>query len=201
MLNNPIILGAKLPTLTNPGAAGDLLAGKQLIDQNGNVLTGTMVVKEPNQNTSSEHPNTLTAAKALYSPNTNLLTAGMIYFCTGFPEAYEPPPVSIGSSSSVRGYPITRGVKYFYEAVLYHRMYHEEPQWGYLFANAFSYDSSGNLKWESIGAGYPASDTNDIKFALTENGTLSFELASGFQFLLSTILPLNSVIMWYSFWQ
>lgn len=42
MLNNPIILGTKLPTLTNPGAAGDLLAGKQLIDQNGNVLTGTM---------------------------------------------------------------------------------------------------------------------------------------------------------------
>lgn len=43
MLNNPIILGTKLPTLTNPGAAGDLLAGKQLIDQNGNVLTGTMI--------------------------------------------------------------------------------------------------------------------------------------------------------------
>lgn len=42
MLNNPIILGTKLPALTNPGTAGDLLTGKQLIDQNGNVLTGTM---------------------------------------------------------------------------------------------------------------------------------------------------------------
>jgi len=42
LLNNPIIPGTKLPTLTNPGAAGDLLAGKQLINQNGNVLTGTM---------------------------------------------------------------------------------------------------------------------------------------------------------------
>ncbi len=42
MLNNPIILGAKLPALSNPGTAGDLLTGKQLIDQNGNVLTGTM---------------------------------------------------------------------------------------------------------------------------------------------------------------
>lgn len=42
MLNNPIITGKKLPTLTNPGTAGDLLTGKQLIDQNGNVLTGIM---------------------------------------------------------------------------------------------------------------------------------------------------------------
>lgn len=33
----------KLPTLTNPGAAGDLLTGKQLINQNGEILTGTMV--------------------------------------------------------------------------------------------------------------------------------------------------------------
>ena len=30
------------PSLANPGSAGDLLAGKQLIDANGNVLTGTM---------------------------------------------------------------------------------------------------------------------------------------------------------------
>lgn len=43
MLNNPIILGGgSLPALTNPGTAGDLLSGKQLIDKNGNVLTGTM---------------------------------------------------------------------------------------------------------------------------------------------------------------
>lgn len=35
--------GKKLPTLTNPGAAGDLLTGKQLINQNGEILTGTMV--------------------------------------------------------------------------------------------------------------------------------------------------------------
>lgn len=43
MLNNPIILGGmSLPALTNPGTAADLLTGKQLIDQNGNVLTGTL---------------------------------------------------------------------------------------------------------------------------------------------------------------
>jgi len=43
MLNNPIILGAKLPNLSNPASASDVLSGKQLIDVNGNVLTGTMV--------------------------------------------------------------------------------------------------------------------------------------------------------------
>lgn len=45
MLNNPIIRGgANLPTLTNPGTAGDLLSGKQLIDQDGNVVNGTLMV-------------------------------------------------------------------------------------------------------------------------------------------------------------
>ena len=42
MINSPIIIGGtKLPELTNPGTAADLLAGKQLIDAEGNVLTGT----------------------------------------------------------------------------------------------------------------------------------------------------------------
>lgn len=34
--------GIQLPTLTNPGTAADLLAGKELIDQDGNPLTGTI---------------------------------------------------------------------------------------------------------------------------------------------------------------
>ena len=34
--------GIQLPTLTNPGTAADMLAGKELIDQDGNPLTGTM---------------------------------------------------------------------------------------------------------------------------------------------------------------
>ena len=43
MIFQPQIIGKPLPTLTNPGTAADLLSGKQLIDANGNVLTGTMV--------------------------------------------------------------------------------------------------------------------------------------------------------------
>lgn len=42
MILQPTIAGKKLPALTNPGSAADLLAGKQLIDADGNVLTGTM---------------------------------------------------------------------------------------------------------------------------------------------------------------
>ena len=42
MILQPTIIGEKLPVLTNPGSAADLLAGKQLIDADGNVLTGTM---------------------------------------------------------------------------------------------------------------------------------------------------------------
>ena len=34
--------GKKLPTLTNPGTAANLLSGKQLINQNGEIVTGSM---------------------------------------------------------------------------------------------------------------------------------------------------------------
>lgn len=37
--------GKKLPTLTNPGAAGDLLSGKQLLNQEGEVVNGTILSK------------------------------------------------------------------------------------------------------------------------------------------------------------
>lgn len=37
--------GKKLPTLTNPGAAGDMLSGKQLLNQEGEVVTGTIPSK------------------------------------------------------------------------------------------------------------------------------------------------------------
>ena len=37
--------GAELPTLANEGSASDLLYGKQLIDQDGNVVTGTISTK------------------------------------------------------------------------------------------------------------------------------------------------------------
>ena len=46
MIFQPQIIGKPLPTLTNPGTAADLLSGKQLIDANGNVLTGTLVNRE-----------------------------------------------------------------------------------------------------------------------------------------------------------
>ena len=43
MIVNPMLYsGKKLPELENPGTAADLLAGKQLVDQYGNPLTGTM---------------------------------------------------------------------------------------------------------------------------------------------------------------
>ena len=42
MIFQPQIVGKPLPALTNPGTAADLLSGKQLIDANGNVLTGTI---------------------------------------------------------------------------------------------------------------------------------------------------------------
>jgi hypothetical protein len=37
--------GVELPELTNEGTASDLLSGKQLIDQDGNIITGTIPTK------------------------------------------------------------------------------------------------------------------------------------------------------------
>lgn len=59
MILQPTIIGEKLPTLTNPGSAADLLAGKQLIDADGNILTGTM----PTQGAQTITPGT--AAKTI----------------------------------------------------------------------------------------------------------------------------------------
>lgn len=42
MILNPVLGSKKLPVLTNPGAAADLRKGKQLVDQYGDPLTGTM---------------------------------------------------------------------------------------------------------------------------------------------------------------
>ena len=42
--NLPDAGGVALPTLTNEGTAADLLSGKQLIDQDGNIVTGTIPI-------------------------------------------------------------------------------------------------------------------------------------------------------------
>ena len=50
--------GVELPTLTNEGSASDLLSGKQLIDQDGNAITGAMT----NNGTVSKTLNTSTTS-------------------------------------------------------------------------------------------------------------------------------------------
>ena len=41
MLFNPVVGGKKLPSLTNPAAAADIMQNKQAIDQSGQIITGT----------------------------------------------------------------------------------------------------------------------------------------------------------------
>lgn len=45
--------GTDLPELTNQGTASDLLSGKELIDQNGNIVTGTIETKTASNLTAS----------------------------------------------------------------------------------------------------------------------------------------------------
>lgn len=63
--------GTVLPTLTDPGTAGDLLENKQLLDGNGNIVTGTLV---PGADTSDA---TATAGDIL-APKTAYVAAGKV---------------------------------------------------------------------------------------------------------------------------
>lgn len=80
--NTLIIAGKKLPTLTTPGDAADLLAGKQLIDADGNVLTGTMPSLAAQAITPGTADQTIAAGKYLSGAQTikgdaNLLAANI----------------------------------------------------------------------------------------------------------------------------
>lgn len=59
--------GLPLPLLTSPGAAGDLRAGKQLIDNNGDVLNGTLLEVEQATPTISVSSGGLITASATQS--------------------------------------------------------------------------------------------------------------------------------------
>lgn len=63
--------GTTLPTLTEPGTENDLLAGKQLIDQNGNIVTGQI-------QSLSYQSYTPTTTEQIIGPNVYLAGAQMI---------------------------------------------------------------------------------------------------------------------------
>ena len=67
--------GIQLPTLINPGAASDLLVGKELIDQNGNVVTGTIPTKTSSDLTSSGATVTVPAGYYASSMSKSVSTA------------------------------------------------------------------------------------------------------------------------------
>ena len=51
--------GTQLPTLTNPGTSVDLVSGKELIDQNGSVITGTNPYEKSSTDTAITNEATL----------------------------------------------------------------------------------------------------------------------------------------------
>lgn len=67
--------GVDLPTLTNEGTDADLLSGKQLIDQNGNIVTGTIPSQAAKTVTPSEKSQTAVSS-GVYTTGT--ITVGAI---------------------------------------------------------------------------------------------------------------------------
>ena len=70
-----ISTGVQLPTLTNPGTSSDLLSGKELIDQNGTKVTGTIVTKTSSDLTSSGATVTVPAGYYASSASKSVSTA------------------------------------------------------------------------------------------------------------------------------
>lgn len=58
--------GSQLPALTNPGTAGDLASGKQLIDQNGEIVTGVVSVTSKSNPLPSIYSNLVYAYSTIY---------------------------------------------------------------------------------------------------------------------------------------
>jgi len=90
MIINPSSGGISLPRLDNPGTAADLLEGKQLVDQDGNPLTGTMPQRSAGDLTASgaevtvpagyypEQTSRSVAAAAQATPSISVSSSGLI---------------------------------------------------------------------------------------------------------------------------
>lgn len=83
MIMNPIISGTSLPELTTPATEGQILTGRQAIDQNGEILTGSMPeITVPNPTISVSNSGLITASLAYSSGHTNGGTASNTYQLT-----------------------------------------------------------------------------------------------------------------------
>lgn len=122
--------GKKLPILTNPGAAGDLLENKQLIDANGNILTGTMpTVDHPNptisvganglitashaQGSGKVTGGTTTATRQLTTQGGTTITPGTTQKTAVASGRYTTGPVYVAGSSNLVASNIKSGVNIF----------------------------------------------------------------------------------------
>lgn len=122
--------GKKLPILTNPGAAGDLLENKQLIDANGNILTGTMpTVDHPNptisvganglitashaQGSGKVTGGTTTATRQLTTQGGTTVTPGTTQKTAVASGRYTTGPVYVAGSSDLTAKNIKYGVNIF----------------------------------------------------------------------------------------
>ena len=175
-------MGAKLPALSNPGTAGDLITGKQLIDQNGNVLTGTLAAGGNQPVGWYAWPTSATSTQLTYAANPQLLKSGMLFFQAAIADLGVPST----KPSTAAGYSIVTGQKYLYYALAYHREFQGESQWGFQWAYSLEYDSSGNLKIAECQKGYPGASSDDLYFSISPQGALTLKANNGLQFMMKT---------------
>lgn len=90
--------GVELPELTNEGSASDLLSGKQLIDSEGNVVTGTIPTKTSSELTASGA--TVTVPTGYYASNaTKTIASGSAK--TPATTITKKPSISVNSSGLI----------------------------------------------------------------------------------------------------
>ena len=98
--------GIVLPTLSNPAVAADLRNGKQLIDQNGQPLTGTMPNVLVNDPSISVNENGLITAQANVSGN-GYVTAGAKTKTLQLSSAYDPQFIAANIKNGINIFGVT----------------------------------------------------------------------------------------------
>lgn len=198
IVNEGVGGGKKLPTLTNPAAAGDLLENKQLIDANGNILTGTMPpVDHPNptisvganglitashaQGSGKVTGGTTSATRQLTTQAGTTITPGTSQKTAVASGRYTTGNVYVAGSSNLKAANIKSGVNIFGVTGSYAGGSYTSNMGAFNLTRYSAYIGLNLAQWAQYGGGMPFSSLDDVVcFYLGSDTTANMTLSSVF---------------------
>lgn len=184
-----IISGQSLPALSNPGAAGDLKNGKQLIDANGNVLTGTMpnitlpspgitvstgglITASYSQDAGYSAGGSKSATKQLTTQSGTTITPGTSQKTAVSSGRYTTGNVYVAGDSDLKAENIKDGVTIFGVRGNYGSNLYDIRICGFKNQNYSPYRTSGSTYYYRLEYSYDGNDTVTLSFDPSGEGVL-----------------------------